>query len=514
MKKDAKRMNDSCVPRDRQPGVDLERRRLVTATGQALAVGATLPFSTRLLAVGALPSSREIDAFRGEIQGTVVLRDAPNYEPWRRSMAWNYRKFGRYPDMIVQAEGEDDVVATIAFAKRHHLPIKVRSGGHSWSGCYMRDSGILLDISHLRSVEIDTETRTAVIGPGVLGRDLNERLRQVGLAFPTAHCGMVPLSGFLMGGGLGLNGNKWGGMSVFNIKAVDLITADGEKLHANEEQNAELFWAVRGGGPGLFCVVTRFYLQCHPLPAAITTDTLIFPYSELIGTVAMMEEIGPAVDPALEMLTVVVPASPELAKKCGAEECRHVVVLSAMAFADTADEADSILAPIRRHPQSGNAIEKFLGHASSLEILYQENEGPFPQRRARADNIYTNEPVEAAKVVRQHMPAAPSAGNTPVFLYKGELEFPEAAYSSTGKCYLAGYAQWDHAADDPANQAWLRDLFDDLQPLASGYYINEFDRETRSDITHRCFAPENWKRLQELRGKFDPEGVFHDFLRV
>ena len=493
-------------------GIDMDRRRLVTTTGRALAVGATLPFSTGLFGAVATPSSREIDAFRSAVDGTVISRDSPDYEPWRRSMAWNFRKFSRYPDMIVQARSEADVVTAIEFARRHNLPIKTRSGGHSWSGCYMRDSGILLDISHFQSVEIDPDTRTAVIGAGVLGRHLAERLRKVGLAFPTAHCGMVPLSGFLMGGGLGLNGNKWGGMSVFNIKAVDLITAEGERLHANEEQNAELFWAVRGGGPGLFCTVTRFYLQCHPLPGAITTDTFIFPYSELLGTVAMMDEVQFNIDPAVEMLTVVVPATPELAKKCGVEQCQHMVVLSAMAFAETPEEAKSFLDSIRQHPQAKNAMEKFLGHASSFEILYQENEGPFPQRRARADNIFTNDPVKAAEVMGRHMPLAPSTGNTPVILHKGEREFPDAAYSASGKFYFAGYAQWDHAADDLANQAWLRGLFDDLQPFASGYYINEFDRESRQ--TQQCFASENWRKLQGLRQKYDPDGVFHDFLRM
>ena len=495
-------------------GIDRKRRRLIQATGGALAAGLTLPFSASVIGESLEFDRREIDVLQRAMKGTVVPRGTPVYEPWRRSMAWNYRKFGRYPDVIVQAESEQDVVATINFARRNRLPIKTRTGGHSWSGCYMRDSGILLDLSRFQSVEIDPAARTAIIGAGVLGRDLATRLGNVGLAFPTAHCGMVPLSGFLLGGGLGLNCAVWGGMSVFNIQAIDVVTADGQFRHASADENPDLFWAARGAGPGLFFTVTRFYLRCYALPGAITTDTYILPYSELLATVALMEELGPDMNPAVEMLTVVVPATPELARKCSTEECERVVVLSAIAFADSPAEAKSMLAPIRRHPLTRNSLEKILDRPSPFEVLYQDNEGPFPQRRARADNIYTNRAVDAARVLSRHMPAAPSPGNTPVILYHGEHKFRDAAYSATGRFYFAGYAQWDDAADDLANQAWLRKLYDEMQPFASGFYINEFDRETRSAQTQQCFAKRDWQRLQDLRRQYDPNGVFHDFLKV
>ena len=94
------------------------------------------------------------------------------------------------------------------------------------------------------------------------------------------------------------------------------------------------------------------------------------------------------------------------------------------------------------------------------------------------------------------------------------MTFPDAACSTTGLFYLAGYAQWDHAEDDHANQDWLKNFYDEMQPYASGFYINEFDRETRSDMTPACFTPENWEKLNQLRRQYDPDGVYHDFLSV
>ena len=173
-----------------------------------------------------------------------------------------------------------------------------------------------------------------------------------------------------------------------------------------------------------------------------------------------------------------------------------------------------MLAPLARHPLLKRAVTKIPGRPTPFEVLYQDNEGPFPQRRARADNIYTEHVREAAEILSRHMPEAPSLGNTPVILWRGTAPYPDAAYSARGRFYFASYAQWDRAEDDLANEAWLKALYDDMEPLASGHYINEFDRETRADRTHNCFAPKNWQRLQELRQKHDPERLFQGFLGV
>src|SRR5882757_319151 len=279
-----------------------DRRSFLLLAGATLAGG----FASRSSAAAGMPVAGPVPAavtpeaaaeLQRQVRGAVVLRGTPLYETWRQSMVWNYRKFRRYPDLIVQAEDESDVVAAINFARRRGLHITSRGGGHSWSGCFLRDGGVLLDLSRLQSIEIDTRTREARVQPGVIGRILNARLGAVGLAFPTAHCGMVPISGFLLGGGLGLNSVAWGGMSVFNIRAVDLVTAQGERLHASAEKNPDFFWACRGAGPGLFFTVTRFYLTCHPLPRAITSDSYFLPFEELVPLAEAMNELGPKADP-------------------------------------------------------------------------------------------------------------------------------------------------------------------------------------------------------------------------
>jgi FAD/FMN-containing dehydrogenase len=489
-----------------------ERRRFLEKAGGVMAGSLILPSLSFAVGNPGQESMQTLANLKNAVSGSVIEHGTPNYEPWRRSMIWQYRNFRRYPDIMVQAENEDDVVAAVKFARENKLKITTRSGGHSWSGCFLRNGGVLLDLSRLQSVKIDVEGKQAIVEPGVIGRVLNARLGEVGLAFPTAHCGMVGVSGFLLGGGLGLNGTAWGGISTSNIQAIDLVTAEGEKLHASAEENQDYFWAARGAGPGLFFTVTRFYLKCYALPKAITTAMYTLPYSELVALAEALDELGPNIDPRIEMLGVVIPTPQELKTGGKYGNHRHVCLLSATAFVDSTSEAARILEPITRHPVMKNALDILPDRATTIEMLYHDNEVPFPQAHARVDNIFTNRVAEATEVLSRHMPSAPSNSNTPVILWRGDLDFPNSAYSSEGRFYFAGYAQWAHAADDYANQEWLRLLFDDLQPYALGHYINEFDRETRPLQTSACFSEANWEKLQYLRRRYDPDGVFHTFL--
>ena len=495
-----------------KPLVDPERRRFLEKAGGVVAGGMLLPSLSFAAKNPAQKPLKTLANLKDAVSGFVIENGTPNYEPWRRSMIWQYRNFRRYPDILVQAENEEDVIAAVKFARQNKMKITTRSGGHSWSGCFMRNGGVLLDLSHLQSIEIDVKGKQAIVEPGVIGRILNARLGEVGLAFPTAHCGMVGLSGFLLGGGIGLNGTAWGGVSTSNIQAIDLVTAEGEKLHASADENQDYFWAARGAGPGLFFTVTRFHLKCYPLPKAIMTAMYTLPYSELVALSAALDELGPNIDPRVEMLGIVVPTPPELRTAGRNGDHRHVSLLSATAFVDSTSEAARVLEPISKHPVMKNALSIIPDRVSTMEMLYHDNEVPFPQARAWVDNIFTNRVVEATEVLSRHMPSAPSDSNTPVILWRGDLDFPNSAYSSEGRFYFAGYAQWTNASDDFANQKWLRHMFDDLQPYASGHYINEFDRETRPLQTPACFSKGNWEKLQKLRSRYDPDGVYQTFL--
>ena len=193
------------------------------------------------------------------MSGGIFWRNDTGYEHARRSAVSNGRKPNRFPDVIVRAQSNGDVVAAVQLAKERGLKIGIRSGGHSWAASFLRDGGMLLDLSQMNGFSVDVSTRTATIQPGLKGADLNRALLKDRLFFPSGHCMPVSLGGFLLQGGFGWNSRLWG-PACCSILGMDIVTADGELVHANESENADLFWAARGSGPGFFGVVTRFHL--------------------------------------------------------------------------------------------------------------------------------------------------------------------------------------------------------------------------------------------------------------
>ncbi len=442
-------------------------------------------------------------AFPRLLQGKARSRHHAEYAGWHRSACWNGRDFDRFPEFIVRAQSVSDIVHTIDFARSHRLSVSVRGSGHSYSGCFMRDSGILLDVSRLDAIEVDAAARRAAVQPGVTGLALSHALAGHGLAFPTGHSGRVGLGGFLLGGGLGINFRAWGGVSTFSVCAIDLIDAQGRMRHANPSQNPEFFWAARGGGPGLFFVVVKFYLQCRPMPACITSSSYRTPLARLAELLERIDQAEP--DPSLEIMIAIAPDPTQQTDGTGL-----CALSSVLAFADSPGEAQRLQGSLRASLPADLLVPLAQDQASSVEDIYRQSDAMMRCRRYRSDNILTDRPGEAARILLAHLPSLPSPATVPLLVWRGEPELPDAAFSARGRFFLSTYAQWDSASDDEINRRWLAGLYDDLTDAASGCYINEFDLEGRSAQAHRCFSPAHWTGLRQLRSRFDPDGVFHD----
>lgn len=448
-------------------------------------------------------SADDFRTFPLKIKGRVRSRHHPEYAGWHRRLAWNGRSFERYPEYIVKVGCEADIVQAINFARTHRMRISVRGGGHSYSGSFLREGGILLDLSALQEISVDAAKRRAAIEPGVTSHQLSERLATHGLAFPTGHGSDVALSGFLLGGGLGINCAAWGGMSVFNVLALDVVTADGRVRHLSPDSEPDLFWAARGGGPTTFFVVTRFYVACHPLPHTITGNTYRVPFGKLGPLLTQIERIDPA--PALQTMLAVIPCD-----TATATEYRRECVLSTIAFAENAPQASTLHAALVSKLPVDWLIPVEEGVASGFEVIYRQSDAMMTAKRYRTDNILTDRAEDAVRILASHLPYQPSPATVSLFIWRGTRTFPDASYSARGKFFLSTYAQWNDAVDDEANSTWLKCLYDELATVASGHYINEFDIETRAADIARCFSTDSWRRLCELRRHYDPEGVFHD----
>ena len=224
--------------------------------------------------------------------GGVFRRGEESYEAARRATCRNVNLPDRYPDIIIQATSEKDVVAAVRLANANNWAIGVRSGGHSWSCNHVRDGGMLLDVSRLNAVTIDAREMRASVGPGCRGNQVNNLLAAQKLFFPIGHCEGVGLGGFLLQGGFGWH-SRAVGVGCENVLAIDYVGADGELRHASPTDNAKMYWAARGAGPGFFGVITRFHLKLYPRPKVIGAKLAFYTADHLEEIVRWAHRVGP-----------------------------------------------------------------------------------------------------------------------------------------------------------------------------------------------------------------------------
>ena len=232
--------------------------------------------------------------------GVAYERGDDGYEAARRATVWNARLPDRFPDVIVQARTEADVVTAVRFAAEHSHRVGVRSGGHSWAANHVRDGGVLLDVSRLDALAVDPATMTATVGPGRKGHEMCAALADQGLFFPAGHCKGVAVGGYLLQGGYGWNGRVLG-PACQSVIGLDVVTADGEQVFADADHHADLYWSARGAGPGFFGVVTRFHVRLYPKPDAIGMSLYAYPIECLDEVFTWAREIADDVDRRVEM---------------------------------------------------------------------------------------------------------------------------------------------------------------------------------------------------------------------
>jgi FAD/FMN-containing dehydrogenase len=219
--------------------------------------------------------AESMDALRGALRGALHLPGEPGYESART--IWN-AMIDRRPGAIVSCLGAADVIRALDFARRHELLVAVRSGGHNIAGNAVCEGGLLIDLSPMRAVRVDTIDRMARVDPGARLADLDREAQAFGLATPLGINSTTGVAGLTLGGGFGWISRKHG-LTIDNLLSVDLVTADGRLLQASSEINPDLFWAIRGGG-GNFGVVTSFEFRLHPVGPEVLSGLIVHPFAK------------------------------------------------------------------------------------------------------------------------------------------------------------------------------------------------------------------------------------------
>ncbi len=441
------------------------------------------------------------------LEGDVYWQGEEGYEELRQAAVFNLRKPDRYPDVIVQPYSEEDVVTAVRLARERGLRVKARAGGHSWTGSSVRDGGMVIDLSGFHEIEVDEAARTATVTPSVRARELNEELRPYGLFFPTAHAPTVGLGGFLLQGGFSWIGGRVG-PACASVHAIDVVTADGELIRADETQNTDFLWAARGAGPGFFGVVTRFHLTLQPRPEAIYASGYVYPLEVLDEVLRWSLEIAPSLSPSLEL--AIFGTTPRLPGGIPSDDGPALVVAST-AMADTAEEAAAALQLLETCPVVEQASARLVAFPTTLADLYAMADEIEPEGwRYAVDNMWTDaSPEELIPQVRPLFLEQPTP-LTHVFWNPWRVQpVPNAAFSMQARLYVGLYAVWEDEADDAANQEWVTGHMKRLEPLSKGIQLAD---ENLVNRPWPCLSAESSQRLEELRARYDPDGLFHSYL--
>lgn len=492
--------------------VSLPRREFLGYIGASAALIARTASSwaAQSAALDAEPTARALHALAGTLEGDLLLPDNERFEPMR-GLSWNRMLPERRPEVIVMAKSQADVVVTVRFAREQGRQLAVRGGGHNWCASSLRQGGVLLDLSHMRSLAIDAAQATATIGPAIQGAELIEQAAGHGLAFPVAHCPTVPMSGFLLNGGNGLNFNRWGS-ACSNVLAIDLVLADATELTVNSGEHPDLFWAARGAGPGFFAVATRYHLKLHPLPRAITMSTYVFPESAIAMASDLVESLSISMSRDVLLVLSIGAPPPELTA-----DNDTVGVVTALAYTDSVADAETALRPLNSDPRTRQAVSSSVNVPTDLSTILGALGATLPGgHRAVVDNVWSNVPLGTMLAGSPaHYARAPSSiSHVLVVCFHPASESNGTAYSWLGRYLVYNNTLWTDAADDDANRAWHAGATALLDPYKTGRYVGETDLTKEPDVAQQCYTPEAWARLRALRATYDPAGLFHDYLNL
>lgn len=499
---------------NKSSGDKISRRHFVA--GGLAAAGSLYLGDTEVFAAP-LAVNFPLSELKKQIRGQAVVPGDGDFHKFVFDGLWNKLYQDRQPQVVVKVMDDEDVVNAVKFARAHKLKVAVRGGGHNWCNPSLRNSGMMIDLSNLNQViSLDVAGRKAVVQPIISNREVQKVLNAHNLSYPSGHCPQVKLSGYLLGGGMSWNQGTWG-PGTGSVEAVELVTADGELITANREQNSDYFWAARGAGSGFFGIATRYHLKLYPLPAYITASSYTYPYEDCVEIAKWLRQAAREMPSKVELSFWFVSSPPELADHPGVRKGK-VCQVTATTFAESEEEARAATKILGQCPLINRCIAKTENEHVNFEKLFDFSGSLWLEgRRNQVAAMYSDSPLEEiAKTVKDHFLEVPSKETVLMYAVFTGADIPAklpdfAAFSMSAHLYGGPWTMWTEAKDDRSNKQWHEETINLLKPYTCGHYIGETDSVTYRDIPKTAFSSANYARLNELRKKYDPDGLFFSY---
>ncbi|HET9327048.1 MAG TPA: FAD-binding oxidoreductase [Candidatus Eisenbacteria bacterium] len=435
--------------------------------------------------------------------GDVIRPGDPGYEAAR--VIWN-GMIDRHPALIVRPTSTADVVTAVKFAREQELLVAVRSGGHSIPGLSTCDDGIVIDLSRMRGAEVDPARRIARVNGGALLGELDEAAQKIGLVCPVGVVSHTGVAGLTLGGGMGRLQRKYG-LTVDSLHSVDLVTADGRQVRASADENAELFWGVRGAGAN-FGIATSFEFRLHPLEGKITHGVVIYPARRARELAARFREIvdsGP--DDLFASFGFELASTAEPAEVAG-----KPIAFVSVHHVGSPESAERDIAALHA---LGPAVIDTIRVKPYLTAQRMNDETMRWGYRFYMKSAFINSlPDELIDRCVEHMPRVPSGVNGGYTVWacgRAIARVPEEATAFSGRqaaFWMGSEILWKDEARDDECRTWGRVAMAESKPYESeGRYVNDV-AEVGDDVTRSVYGDAKYQRLVALKRAWDPGNFF------
>jgi FAD/FMN-containing dehydrogenase len=451
------------------------------------------------------PSSRHLDDLASRVQGPFVRAGDEGWDDAVR--VWNGMA-SAVPALVLQPVSACDVAAAVAFARDHRLLLSIKGGGHNIGGTAIADAGLALDMSRMRDITVDADARLAHVGPGCLLKDVDRATQEHGLATVLGFISEVGVAGLTLGGGLGYLTRRFG-WTVDNLEEVEIVTADGVIRTASRHQNADLFWALRGGG-GNLGVVTRFTFRLHEVGPTVYGGLIAWPFEradEILKAYRALTRQAPR-ELAAWLVLLRAPAAPFVPdgwhgkRICGMAVC----------YSGDLDQVEKALAPVRAlrdpvvdllRPQPYTEIQSYLDDTEpkgkhyywKTEYLAELSDDLLSALR----DLFAECPIPDGDLGILHLGGA-----------LNEHDGDDGAVGNREVGFVLGVkGMWDpHEPGADTFRQWVRDAGERIRRFSTGgTYIN-FQTADEDEDRIRATYGANYERLAEVKKKYDPENLF------
>jgi FAD/FMN-containing dehydrogenase len=447
-------------------------------------------------------TTSSIEQLEQSLLGNLIQPEDPEYEEARSIFNGMIDK---HPRLIAHCRDVTDVIAAVNFAREQQLETAVLGGGHSAPGLSLVENGLVIDLSEMKGIRVDPEARTVRVEAGCRLGEIDHATHAFGLATVSGFIANTGIAGLTLGGGHGYLSRKYG-LTIDNLLSADVVLANGELVHASEQENADLFWALRGGG-GNFGVVTSFEFRLHPVDM-VMGGPLFWPLDVLEDTLRWYREWLPqtSVDVSPFYMVGAVPPVDHFPKEiqgqtiCGLQWC----------YLGPEEKLDEVMRPAR---QVAKPLFEHVGPMPypALQSMFDPLHPPGFQWYWKGD--FVKELTDDAISIHRRFAELPTPQSV-MHLYPIDGAVHQVSPEATAWNYRD--ANWSMiiagASPEPADadklKTWVRNYWDAIHPHSrEASYINFMMEEGQERI--KAFYGTNYERLQQIKAKYDPDNFFH-----